>query len=132
MKRIPFYRRGGKPGRDIKERVCWRLHAGPATGTQLADMLGITLVEFNRATRNMLKGTATAVINVTEWRPLGSGVLDRTYTLEKVGGPRAVPKGGRSLLINPKTLSYDKVKNTEAAKCRARLIAAGLYINEMG
>lgn len=140
MKRSPFYRRQGKRGKyeGLKERMCWRLSKGPAMGAELAATFNIPLVEFNRIiTKRLLTGSAVAVVTATEWEVRPDGIKDRLYTLERLGTKAtAFPKAGKSILVSKKSLTNMhqgmKEKNIEAAKRRARLIKAGLYIDEMG
>lgn len=136
MKHLIFYRRGCNNS-GMKERVCWRLSKGPATGSELAEMLGMDLPAFNRYARSaLLSGSATAVISASEWVKLEGRRLDRTYTLESIGSNRVKPKAGKSILVSKRTLSHlhpgMKEKNIEAAKRRARLIRAGIYIDALG
>lgn len=100
-------------------------------------MLGMDLPAFNRYARSaLLSGSATAVISTGEWVKLEGRRLDRTYTLESIGGNRVKPVAGKSILVSKRTLSHlhpgMKEKNIEAAKRRARLIKAGIYIDALG
>lgn len=136
MKRVAFYRRGGKEGTftGLRERLAWHLSKGPATGRQICEAMGFKLAEFNAAiaSKNLLK-QKTACITASEWFVDEDGFRDRIYTLE--GKPRrVVPEGGKTVIYSIKSLRHssqeNRKRNTERAERRARLIKAGLYIDE--
>ena len=136
MKRPAFYRRSGKQNTrlaGIKERAVWKLSKGPATGAELAETFGISLKLMNNTISTWLRqGNKTITINASEWFELPDGQRDRVYTL--AGKPKRITPQGEEPIIMPGSLknSSPEVKrlNTERAKRRARLIAAGLYIDE--
>lgn len=135
MKRVAFYRRSGDqstPLAGMKERVVWRLSKGPATGTELAEIFGITRVQMNHIASKWHKNTKTAQIAASGWYPLADGGRDRTYTL--TGKPKLVTPQGDTPKFTRNTILYSSEEtrrvNTERAKRRARLIKAGLYIDE--
>ncbi|WP_313824046.1 hypothetical protein [Leclercia sp.] len=78
------------------------------------------------------QGKQTITINASEWFDLPDGGRDRIYTLgSKI--KRITPQGDEPILmVGSLKNSSPEVKrmNTERAKRRARLIAAGLYIDE--
>lgn len=135
MKRVAFYRRAGDQTTSLagtKERVAWRLSKGPATGTELAEIFGITRVQMNHIASKWKPDEATSSIKASEWFQLPDGGRDRTYSLERK--PRRVTPSGETPRYTRKTFltasKETKRLNTERAKLRARLIAAGLYIDE--
>lgn len=136
MKRPAFYRRSGKQNTrlaGIKERAVWRLSKGPATGAELAETFGISLkLMHNTVATWMRQGKQTITFNASEWVELPNGERDRTYSLgSKV--KRVTPQGEEPIfMVGSLKNSSPEVKklNTERAKRRARLIAAGLYIDE--
>lgn len=136
MKRVAFYRRSGKksPLCGLKEKVVWQLSKRPMTGRELCAVFGLSLAEFNRAVKNCLKNHGTAHIHASEWVRGADGLHDRTYTLVNVG--YSYPTAGKSVIISRRSRELaqngEREKNREAAKRRARLIKAGLYINELG
>lgn len=136
MKRVAFYRRGGKDGpfTGLRERLVWHLSKGPASGRQICAALGFDLKEFNKAiaSKNLLK-QKTACVTASEWFIDEDGFRDRVYSLE--GKPkRVVPEAGKTVLYSIKSLrnssQENRRKNIERAERRARLIKAGLYIPE--
>lgn len=58
MKRMPFYRRPGKKGKFtwLKERVIWMINkrGSPVTGSEIDEVFGVTLIEFNRCAKDAL------------------------------------------------------------------------------
>lgn len=135
MKRVAFYRRAGDQTSSLagmKERIVWRLSKGPATGAELAQIFGITRVEMNQRAWDVIRNNTVVEIAASEWFQLAEGGRDRTYTLARK--PKLVtptgdtPKYTRKTILN--TNEESRRINTEKAKRRARLIAAGLYIDE--
>lgn len=135
MKRPAFYRRSGDQttrNAGMKERIAWRLSKGPATGTELAAIFGITTGQMNHIASKWHKTEAIMQIKVSDWFSLPEGGRDRTYSLERK--PKRITPQGETPKFTRKTMlaSSDETRriNTERAKRRARLIAAGLYIDE--
>lgn len=135
MKRVAFYRRAGDQTTSLagtKERVAWRLSKGPATGTELAEIFGITRVQMNHIASKWSQHEAVSAIKASEWFQLPDGGRDRTYSLERK--PKRITPRGETPRYTRKTFltasKETKRLNTERAKRRARLIAAGLYIDE--
>ena len=135
MKRVAFYRRSGDqstPLAGMKERVVWRLSKGPATGTELAEIFGITRVQLNHIATKWRPNERTSQIVASEWVPLTDGGRDRTYSL--ASKPKRVTPRGTETKYSTNTIlntnEETRRKNTERAKRRARLIKAGLYIDE--
>lgn len=135
MKRVAFYRRAGDQTTSLagtKERVAWRLSKGPATGTELAEIFGITRVQMNHIASKWNQYEAVIAIKASEWFQLPDGGRDRTYSLERK--PKRITPRGETPRYTRKTIltasKESKRLNTERAKRRARLIAAGLYIDE--
>lgn len=135
MKRVAFYRRSGDQSTKLaglKERVVWRLSKGPATGTELAAIFDITRVEMNNIASKWSQHEKTARIECGEWFKLPDGGNDRIYTL--ASKPKRITPQGDTPKYTRKTILYANEEsrrvNTEKAKRRARLIAAGLYIDE--
>ncbi|WP_407321797.1 hypothetical protein [Dickeya ananatis] len=139
-KRLHFYRRAGKPGAPnagLKERIVWQLSKRAMTGQELADILKMTRVELNRHLSTYLCSNGVAVISASEWVMTDKGYRDRTYTLERLG-KSAYPtaEGKPQLFMSQRSLechlSSSREKGREAAKRRAKLIAAGIYQDHMG
>lgn len=137
MKRVPFYRRAGAVGEfsGMKERIVWALDKGPATGKELAERLKIDRLYLNRVASSYLRWNKVVVITATDWVMGEDGIRDRTYTLVKK--PAVVkPKDAKTRLCTWRAIQQaskgEREKNIEKAKRRARLIAAGLYVDEMG
>lgn len=135
MKRVAFYRRSGDqstPLAGMKERVVWRLSKGPATGAELAEIFGITRVQLNHIAAKWRPNERTSQIVASEWVPLPEGGRDRTYSL--AGKPKRVTPRGIEAKYSTNTIlntnEETRRKNTERAARRARLIKAGLYIDE--
>jgi len=136
MKRVPLYRRTGRKGKlsGLKERIVWQLSKRPMTGRELCAVLDVELKELNKAMYHTLKRTSTVHITASEWVTGADGLSDRTYTLERKAR-LVVPQGKTRIftLNSMKHMGEDKKQEAiAAAKRRARLIKAGLYINEMG
>lgn len=137
MKRMAFYRRAGPkdaPLAGLKERVVWRLSKGPATGTELAEIFNVTRVKMNHLVGKWLPYQGVVQITASEWFLLPDGGKDRTYTLERK--PKRLAEPGESPKLTKNAICYANEEtrriNTERAKRRARLIAAGIYIDELG
>ena len=92
MKRVAFYRRSGDqstPLAGMKERVVWRLSKGPATGTELAEIFGITRVQMNHIASKWHKNAKTAQIAASSWR-------ERRYLICRIATPQFM--GGKTHL----------------------------------
>ena len=99
----------------------------------MAETFGISLkLMHNTVATWMRQGKQTITFNASEWVELPDGQRDRVYTL--AGKPKRITPQGEEPIIMLGSLknSSPEVKrlNTERAKRRARLIAAGLYIDE--
>lgn len=140
MKRVPYYRHAGRPGKfsGMRERASWFIHknGGRATGAELANLLGITLIEFNRVARTITRGGLVANIVASPTWKTESGIVDRHFTM--MSPPRYIaPTSGSAKIprftVKTILLSSDETrrKNIERAARRRRLIAAGHYIDEM-
>lgn len=137
MKRNPFYRRKGTPGKHdgVKERFIWQLSKRPMTGSELSQILKVPRNELNKLAGEYLKQTGVATIEASEWFQAEDGLKDRVYTLVKVG-KKAYPTAGKSIIFSENSrkiaLAGERDEKRELAKRRARLIKSGLYINELG
>lgn len=137
MKRVAFYRRAGRQDgkhTGLKEKIAWRLSKGQATGRELAELFGMPLTEFNVLIAHHIKWKKTVQIEATEWVKGEDGIRDRTYSLGKP--PKYVSPRGKERIFTVKAAEQEargeRAKNIERAERRARLIAAGLYIDELG
>lgn len=136
--RTPFYRRPGKKGKftGLKERVIWMINkrGRPVTGSEIAEVFGVTLAEFNRVARTITRGSGlVAKLTASETWETETGIVDRYFSLES---PAKVitPKDSKTRLFTKKSAQYasaeEKERCIERAARRAWLIEAGLYINE--
>lgn len=116
----------------MKERVIWRLSKGPQTGTQLAEIFGVTTGRMNSLMGSVLRFNSVVNVEASDWFNLPEGGRDRTYTLTR--SAKVVTPQGKSPLYSRKTIGIanDETRriNTEKAQRRARLIKAGLWIPE--
>lgn len=137
MKRVGFYRRTGKEGphHGIKERVVWQLSKRPMTPTELAEILGVERWRILDNLTAMLKDEGVAQVVKGEEVARGTKKPEHLYHFKGLGS-RIFPKCGKSILVSSKSAanatSETRIANIEKAKRRARLIAAGLYVDEMG
>lgn len=138
MKRMPFYRRPGKKGKfsGLKERVIWMINkrGRPVTGAEIAEVFGVTLIEFNRCANGLTRGNGRIVeLVVSEKWVNEDGVADRSFSLK--GSPKVITPVGKSRLFTKRAIAQaakgQRELNIERAARRSRLIAAGLYIDEM-
>ncbi|EPU1130206.1 regulator [Klebsiella oxytoca] len=138
MKRSPFYRRPGAPGKfsGLRERTIWMIQARgrPVTGSEIAEKFGATLPEFNRAARGLLRGTGkiAKIVVVEEWQT-PDGVKDRSFDL--VTKPKLILPAGKTPIFSKKqamtATEERRQENIRKAAIRRRLISNGLYIDEM-
>lgn len=137
MKRVGFYRRIGKegPNNGLKERIVWQLSKRPMTPTELAQILGAERFRVIDNLRNMLTDDAVARVSKGEEVQRENGMTEHFYHYEGPGN-RIFPKAGKSMLVSAKSAKRAdpevRKQHVEKAKRRARLIAAGLYVDEMG
>lgn len=139
MKRVAHYR-NGRPGKmsGMSEKCYWYLasHGKTATGSELAAFLKISLPEFNNRCRVLTRNNGmVANITASETWKTESGIVDRRFTLH--GKPKFVaPSPGKkqTRYFTKRSIEYAKTNSQaaciELAERRARLIKAGLYINE--
>lgn len=139
MKRVAHYR-NGRPGKmsGMSEKCYWYLasHGKTATGAELAAFLKISLQEFNNRCRVLTRnnGMVANISASVTWKT-EEGFLDRRFTLH--GKPKFVapkPKESQMRYFTKRSIEYAKT-NSQAeclalAERRARLIKAGLYIDE--
>lgn len=140
MKKVPHYRHSGRTGKlsGMRERSSWLIskNGGRATGTELAAMLGITLIEFNRVAKTLTRGGGlVANIVASETWITESGIVDRHFTMTSPAryvAPTSLTANTR--LFTRKSILHAsgnrRQEFTEKAERRRRLIAAGLYIDE--
>ena len=127
MKRTPFYRRPGRTGQfsGLRERVIWMIQTRgrPVTGSEIAEKFGVTLIEFNRVANGITRGTGqiAQIVESKKWLN-EDGICDRTFDL--VTKPKVVTPQGKSR-------EGRRQECIERAARRSRLIAQGLYIDEM-
>lgn len=136
MKKCPFYRRPGKKGKftGLKERVIWMIQtrAVPVTGAEIAEKFGVTLKEFNRIANTLTRGDQTVKVVASATWKTETGIVDRYFSIESQ--PRHLAPSGTIKPFNRKGRS--QLAKNEHQECidraarRARLIAAGLYIDE--
>lgn len=133
MKKNPFYRRGGRdsPNAGLKERIAWQLSKRPMTGAELANIFGMTLVEFRKAAKHAIDGKGVATISAERYIT-EDGRLDKIYTLERKP-KRVVPNTEKRqrIFISMRSLrmmsNVSKEQYTLEAKRRAELIRRGEY-----
>lgn len=140
MKRVPHYRHSGRPGKlsGMRERCCWFIskNGGRATGSELAKILGLTLIEFNRVARTLSRGggkVANIVASPT-WIT-ESGIVDRHFTMTEPARyivPTSLTAKTRLCTRGAIFHAAEKCHQECIARAarRSRLIAAGLYIDE--
>jgi len=138
MKRCPFYRRPGKQGKftGLKERVIWMINkrGRPVTGAEIAEVFGVSLIEFNRCANGLTRGTGRIVQLVASETWLNEeGIADRHFNI--VSTPKVITPVGKTRLFTKRAIAQaakgQRELNIERAARRRRLIAAGLYIDEM-
>lgn len=137
MKRTPFYRRPGRTGQfsGLRERVIWMIQTRgrPVTGSEIAAAFGVSLVEFNRTAKNLIRGTGKiARLEVSPTWLTESGIVDRRFNLV-TQAKVVIPKGKTRLCTRGAVLHASKKAHQEfldKAARRSRLIKAGLYIDE--
>jgi hypothetical protein len=138
MKRTPFYRRPGMSGKfsGLRERVIWMIQTRgrPVTGSEIAEKFGVTLIEFNRVANCITRGGGqiAKIVSSETWLN-DAGICDRTFTL--VTKPKVITPKGKSRLFTRRSMAQaakgNKQQCIEKAARRSRLIASGLYIDEM-
>lgn len=143
MRRVAHYRRSGRkmayggvsPYAGLREKIVWALSPDKRmTGAELAERFGLTLSQFNKCIgAKFLNDQTSQVTGGEQWTVEGTRTKDRYYWL--AGKPRYLaPKvtKEKTLVISKKTRADDDTwrENTARAERRARLIKAGLYINE--
>jgi len=140
MKRVPHYRHSGRPGKlsGMRERAAWFInkHDGRATGSQLAELFGLSLIEFNRVAKTLTRGGGLVanIIASPTWIT-ESGIVDRHFTMTtpaRYVAPTSLT--AKTRLCTKRAILHAsedrRAECTERAARRSRLIAAGLYINE--
>ena len=138
MKRTPFYRRPGLTGKfsGLRERVIWMIQTRgrPVTGSEIAEKFGVTLIEFNRVANGITRGTGqiAQIVESEKWLN-EDGICDRTFDL--VTKPKVITPQGKSRLFTRRAIEQSqqgrRQECIERAARRSRLIAQGLYIDEM-
>lgn len=138
MKRTPFYRRPGKTGQfsGLRERAIWMIQTRgrPVTGSEIAEKFGVTLIEFNRVASGLTKGEGRiAQLVASETWLNEDGICDRTFDL--ITKPKVITPKGKSRLFTRRSMIQavegNRQECIEKAARRRRLIASGLYIDEM-
>lgn len=137
MKRVPFYRRTQARESGYKERIIWQLSKGPMTGRQLRHMLKLNMRQFYGAIHDAMH--CKKVVNVERFDryvdDLGEDWHYRLVSSPKFVAPK-IDDERKRVIINPRRPKEDYAEmrriNTEKAERRARLIKAGLYIDELG
>ena len=138
MKRTPFYRRPGRTGQfsGLRERVIWMIQTRgrPVAGSEIAEKFGVTLIEFNRVANGITRGSGqiAKIVESEKWLN-EDGICDRTFSL--VTKPKVVTPQGKSRLFTRRAIEQSqegrRQECIERAARRSRLIAQGLYIDEM-
>lgn len=138
MKRTPFYRRPGRTGQfsGLRERVIWMIQtrSRTVTGSEIAEKFGVTLIEFNRVANGITRGTGqiAQIVESEKWIN-EDGICDRTFDL--VTKPKVITPQGKSRLFTRRAIEQSqegrRQECIERAARRSRLIAQGLYIDEM-
>lgn len=138
MKRTPFYRRPGRTGQfsGLRERVIWMIQTRgrPVTGSEIAEKFGVTLIEFNRVANGITRGSGqiAQIVESEKWLN-EDGICDRKFSL--ASKPKVVTPQGKSRLFTRRAIEQSREGRRqeciERAARRRRLIAQGLYIDEM-
>jgi hypothetical protein len=106
----------------------------PVTGSEIAEKFGVTLIEFNRVANGITRGTGqiAQIVESEKWLN-EDGICDRTFDL--VTKPKVVTPQGKSRLFTRRAIEQSqegrRQECIERAARRSRLIAQGLYIDEM-
>jgi len=106
----------------------------PVTGSEIAEKFGVTLIEFNRVANGITRGAGQiAQIVASETWLNEDGICDRTFSL--ASKPKVVTPQGKSRLFTRRAIEQSqegrRQECIERAERRSRLIAQGLYIDEM-
>lgn len=137
MKRVGFYRRVGQagPNAGLKEKIVWQLSKRPMTPTELAQILGAERYRVVDNIRDMVKDSGVAKVSKGAEVMRENGTVEHLYHYDGPGD-RIFPKAGKPMLVSGRSAMRTDPKvreeHLEKAKRRARLIKAGLYIDEMG
>lgn len=137
MKRQPFYRRERKGCQSYKERIIWQLSKGVMTGRQLCHVLKLTRRELYGAMYDSMKGGKVVLVERFDRYvdDLGEDWHYRLVETPKFVAPK-VSSARQNIIISSRRYGRnheeDRRRNTEKAAIRARLIEAGLYIDELG
>lgn len=138
MKRTPLYRRPGRTGQfsGLRERVIWMIQTPgrPVTGSEIAEKFGVSLIEFNRVANGITRGDGQiAQIVASDTWLNEDDVCDRSFNL--VTKPKVVTPQGKSKLFTRRAIEQSQEGRRQECIARAarrrRLIAKGLYIDEM-
>lgn len=137
MKRVPFYRRAGRQGKlsGMRERAVWFINknGGRVTGSEIASLLGITLVEFNRVARTLTRGGGMVadIVASPTWIT-ETGIVDRHFSLYTPA--RVIIQPGKTRLCTRGAIFHaaKKIHHENEAKAvrRRDLIKKGIYIDE--
>ena len=106
----------------------------PVTGSEIAEKFGVTLVEFNRVANGITRGEGRiAQLIASETWLNEDGICDRTFDL--ITRPKVITPQGKTRLFTKRSMaqaaSGNRQKCIDKAARRRRLIASGLYIDEM-
>ncbi|WP_103756189.1 regulator [Escherichia coli] len=133
-----MHRRAGKAREcsGSRERDMWMIQTRvrPVTGSGIAEKFGVTLIEFNRVANGLTRGEGRIAQLVTSETWLNEdGICDRTFDL--ITKPKVITPQGKTRLFTRRSMALAAEGNgrecIEKAARRRRLIAAGLYIDEM-
>ncbi len=106
----------------------------PVTGSEIAEKFGVTLIEFNRVANGITRGSGqiAQIVESKKWLN-DDGICDRAFDL--VTKPKVVTPQGKSRLFTRRAIEQSREGRRqeciERAARRRRLIAQGLYIDEM-
>ena len=112
----------------------WRDVVMPGTGSEIAEKFGVTLIEFNRVANGITRGAGqiAQIVESEKWLN-EDGICDRTFELATK--PKDITPQGKSRLFTRRAIEQSQEGRRQECIARAarrsRLIAQGLYIDEM-
>ena len=135
MKRVAFYRRPSKSVEGgFKERIVWMLSKGDMTGREICERMKLDRSRFGAMLKHAFKGKVVLIERYGRY--VDNDGEDYWYHLAskpKFIAP-AAEQTEKQIVISPRRRDHDPQEcrrvNIERAARRARLIKAGLYIDE--
>ncbi|EOY3595125.1 regulator [Enterobacter hormaechei] len=121
-------------GRQLAHVLAVLLRVETVTGSEIAEKFGVTLIEFNRVANGLTRGSGqiAQIVESEKWLN-EDGICDRTFSL--ASKPKVVTPQGKSRLFTRRAIEQSQEGRRQECIARAarrrRLIAQGLYIDEM-